>query len=180
MVTVGTKSVCTKSGRAVKPGVAVKLVVAMASVSALLIAGACSTPGGDVVYSRFHSVPSGGWAELDGREFQPFAEDTLLQPGRYDVVLCLRHNGSFAFREMRLAVETPGRDGVMMTDTVTVRMADADGRFVGRGSYDLYETADTVLKNVHLERNWSIAVAPAMPGGDVRDIDKIGLILLRR
>lgn len=155
-------------------------VGASLSVASLLMAAACTTPGGDVAYSRFRSVPAAGWDEFDGREFQPFAEDTLLQPGRYDVVLCVRHNGRYGFREVRLAVEAPGKEGVMKADTVTVRMADADGRFVGRGSYGLYETADTVLENVFLERDWSMAVAPAMPGGEVREIDKIGLILLRR
>lgn len=174
MMTDGAKRVFRLSGG---PG---PFVTAWLFVASLVMAASCTAPGGDVAYSRFRNIPSGGWDRLDGREFQPFAEDTLLLPGRYDVVLCVRHNGSFGFREVRLAVETPGPEGVMKADTVTVRMADADGRFLGRGSYDLYETADTVLKNVFLERNWSMAVAPAMPGGEVRDIDKIGLILLRR
>lgn len=150
-------------------------------VIAVLILMMCSCINrGNVSYSSFQNIPSDNWNYLDGRQFEPFVEDSTLHSGYYDVVLCIRHNSSYPYHQLWIEYETPDNNGAMKTDTIALKITDNAGRFIGIGRYDLYEVTDTLLKNIQLHKNWSLGVRPIMNNKSVTGVNKIGLILLKK
>lgn len=156
--------------------------LAAASLSLLLAwaTAACSKAHDDVAYSRFTSVPASEWDTLDGREFRMLDNDSVRRTGLYDLVLCVRHDSSYPYRELWLEVEESDMRGVVRTDTVRLTIARSDGSFCGSGRYGLYEVADTVLRSVPQRFGWQFGIRQIMAGLPLKGVNNIGLVLLKK
>lgn len=154
-----------------------KLLVILTLIAAAL-QHACSEAD-RTAWSRFADVPPKGWNSLDGREFFPFDYDTVPPAGRYDLALCIRHNGDIPYRVVWLEVEQADQTGVFATDTVAMTVADKTGHFLGKGSYGLYEVTDTIARGVPSRRGWMVAVRQLNDTAALAGVNNIGVILLK-
>ena len=147
----------------------------MALAAAAACCSACSqqTPA----FSQFYDIPSDGWNTLDGKDFAPQSKDSVA-PGRYDMVIVVRHNDLFPYTRLWLEMEQADSRGVFATDTVSVAVAGAAGSFLGVGRYGLYEVADTVP--VTVTDQWQVSLHHIMTTPDVQGINNLGVVLLNR
>lgn len=145
----------------------------------IILAAACSDHS-PVVYSSFVAVPADGWDTLDGREFHLLKNDSVRARGLYDVVLAIRHDSSYPYRDLWLEVEQSDMSGIISTDTIRIPIAGKDGSFIGTGRYGLYEQADTILREVQQRFGWQLSVRHIMAGPDLKGINNLGIILLKR
>lgn len=132
----------------------------------------------NVAYTRFVSVPDGGWNTLDGREFSPFDGDTLPS-GRYRLLLAIRHSERYPMTELWLEVEQSDSTGVTAVDTISLPVADRNGRFLGEGHFGLYEVIDTLPGRVSVTPGWQLSVRHIMRDEEIAGVNNIGLILLK-
>ena len=128
-------------------------------------------------FSQFYDIPADGWNTLDGKDFVPQPKDSVM-PGRYDMVIVVRHNDLFPYTRLWLEMEQADKRGVFATDTVSVAVAGAAGTFLGVGRYGLYEVADTIP--VTVTDQWQVSLHHIMKSPDVQGINNLGVVLLNR
>ncbi len=91
------------------------------------------------VYYSFQSIPSEGWRKSDTLFFKVPLTDSL-QPLRFYAEV--RNLNSYAYRELHLFVNQNFEDSTRWkTDTLTLVLADKDGRWNGDGVGYLYQSA---------------------------------------
>jgi gliding motility-associated lipoprotein GldH len=84
----------------------------------------------DEVYSRFHSFAGAEWEQADAVDFEVPVRDAAL---RYRVMIQVRNNNRYPFRNLWLFVDCRTPDGSVRCDTVCADLADAYGKWYGTG-----------------------------------------------
>ncbi|MBL0045437.1 MAG: gliding motility lipoprotein GldH [Flavobacteriales bacterium] len=92
-----------------------------------ILFGGCAK---DVVFQEDAQTPSGVWE----RGWNPaFAFDIADTITAHDVYLDVRHTGDYPFSNLYTFVKLTGPSGESLTDTVECTLADASGRWYGKG-----------------------------------------------
>ena len=92
-----------------------------------ILFGGCAK---DVVFQEDAQTPSGVWE----RGWNPaFAFDIADTITAHDVYLDVRHTGDYPFSNLYTFVKLMGPSGESLTDTVECTLADASGRWYGKG-----------------------------------------------
>lgn len=160
------------------PGLSDSLQSAAAAMLLMCATGCADRPTAE--YSQFREVPAEGWNTLDGREFAPFADDSVARDGKYEMSLCLRHDDRVNYRAVWLEIEQFDSKGKFACDTVKVDICDENDRFYGTTGYGLTERTIVLDPVVSPRVGWTVAVRQIMRGDDVEGVDNIGLILIRK
>lgn len=96
-------------------------------IALLLILPACSQ---NEIFSEFRSFPKAEWDKQEAIRFEVPIHDT---ESTYDVLIELRNNNHYPFRNIWLFIDykTPG--GSMRSDTLCTDLADVYGKWYGNG-----------------------------------------------
>ena len=96
-------------------------------------------------YSKFYSIPSGGWSVKSPLHFAPDSLDSL---SHFDVKLAVRHNTDYAYQDLPLAIDFIDQDGNVKLRQVTFHIADEHGHWKGSGFGALYQCEQIVARDV--------------------------------
>lgn len=86
--------------------------------------------GQSSVFEDYHSIKNETWCRNDVAEFN--AEIPVA--GRYALSLCLRHTTDYELANLWCFLTTWGPAELSFRDTVNIKMAEPDGRWIGQGS----------------------------------------------
>ena len=114
----------------------------------------------------FKDIPESGWEQQHWMEFQY----THRLPQK-EVALnwVLRHNDDYPFANIHLITEWRSPKGLLKSDTLTYLLAEADGRWLGKGFYIVEHLLPFRERYILQEPgNYIFRVRPA-----VRDTDKL-------
>ncbi len=84
----------------------------------------------------FESVANESWAYADTVSVGFTVEDTTKT---YNLYLNVRHSGTYAYRNMYVRMHLTNPQGERGTQVVSFELADATGKWYGKGLGDLYE-----------------------------------------
>lgn len=165
---ISRRSRCAAAGRVVSVcGAAVLWGAMLATVSCMR-----ERP---MLYGQYRGVPGDEWHPL--RSFQLDADSTVEAGTLADVVVAIRHDGNTDAASLPLIVEQSTAGAVVGRDTIEIALADADGHWLGRGSYGLYEICDTVARHVRTGPGYSVTLQPAF-SVPVKGVKDVGFYLL--
>lgn len=138
-----------------------QILVALGLVISPFLTGCDRLPSG-AIGSEMAVVPSRGWYPDAPVEFTPVTYDTVSPPAPpYELVIHVRYLRSCPERELRLAVQEMSlAEGYRPADTITIPLAGADGKPVGRGGYNIFETCDTLRSGFTLPEGYTVTLAP--------------------
>lgn len=93
-----------------------------------LLLGGCADR---VVFQADAEVPGGAW----DRSWKPsFAFDIKDTTSRRDIYLDIRHTGDYPYSNIYIFAKLEDPQGRTLTDTVECKLADASGRWYGKGT----------------------------------------------
>lgn len=90
------------------------------------LAVACGKP---VVYENYREIPGESWSRYEVAEFEVDIPDS----GRYEIALWLRHTTDYEMANLWCFVSARMRGKEVWRDTVNLKIAESDGRWLGRG-----------------------------------------------
>lgn len=103
--------------------------------SLLLILLAAVSCADSNLYLRNEPVDRNGWPMEQIRRFEVPVADTT---GNYTIYLQVRNDGRYESSNLWLFITTHSPTGAMIRDTIECRLADEQGRWLGRGSGGRY------------------------------------------
>lgn len=92
----------------------------------LLLASACNQP---VIFEEYTELPDEVWSKYNIVEFTAHIPDS----GQYQVKLCLRHTTDYEMANLWCFVSTRSHATEQLGDTVNLKLAEPDGRWLGSG-----------------------------------------------
>lgn len=132
----------------------------------------CANP--ETSEAEFTAIPEYGWPYGDTLKLDiPTADSVAV--GRLAVTV--RHTNAYLYRNLWLEVSTPLADTVV-ADTVNIELADAYGRWYGRGVGVSYAHTDTLPRSVCLTRGRPVMVRHIMRVDTLADVEQIGLTFI--
>lgn len=153
-------------------------MLAVAVCAAILSLASCR-PEGTAVYAEFHGPESAdAWNPLEELVFHPEISREARDQGRYDLLLTVRHTDGYPSRRLRLIVSEERDSTVLAPDTVELELADAAGRWLGKGSHGVYTRTCILRRGFDPAHSCGIAVRPDADAS-VAGINKIGLSLVK-
>lgn len=128
-----------------------------------------------MAHSRFMHLPSQGWQRTCPLTFAPEYDDSTAT---YDLVLAIRHDNSYRYRNLSLAVDIIALDSLVDRKMVNLQMADEYGNWVGGGFGTLYQDTVKLTRVIDPNNAKSVVVWQAMRECDtLTGITDIGLIV---
>jgi len=89
-----------------------------------------------MVYDEYKTMSNGTWDKDDKVNFSFTPPDTL---NNYNLYINLRNNNDYKYSNLYLIVDMNFPHGKTIKDTLTYKMANPDGSFLGTGFTDLKE-----------------------------------------
>lgn len=136
-----------------------------------------------VAYSKYKGVATTGWLSQETLLFDPFAgaDSSNFFPNElYDVVVSVRHNDSYPYDTLWLAMEQPLLEqNRFICDTVPVAFTNKLGMWRGDGQRNIFIVADTIARGIHINPGWQLAIGHAMSHDTIPGINDIGVIILK-
>ena len=123
--------------------------------------------------AHFKTLPSKGWSKDMPIKFFPEYADSSLT---YDIQLSIRHNNSYQFSNLSLAVDMVDSVKVIHRKEVDFELSDSYGNWKGAGFGALYQASIVVANGVKPSEVKSIVVWQTMENCDVvKDVMDIGI-----
>lgn len=147
------------------------IAVAIAMIYVMSCLNACSFKQDTM--AQFKALPSEGWSKDMPIRFTPeYADSTLT----YDLQLTIRHNNSYQFSNLSLAVDMVDSVKVIHRKDVDFVLSDSYGNWQGSGFGALYQTSIIIATGIKPSDVNSIVVWQTMAGCDVvKDVIDIGI-----
>lgn len=140
----------------------------------ILCLGACAPEHSS--YSEFRTFDNEGWFAAMPVKFSPQMPDSVIR--NVNVELAVRHNSSYAYRNLVLVVDMIDKDHRCVRKNVSIDLADEYGSWKGNGFGRLYQVKVDVAQNVSSSSVHSIVVWQAMKGCDkIENIENLGVIV---
>ena len=92
----------------------------------VILMGACQSPA---VFEKYEEQPDEVWNRYHIVEFTADIPDS----GQYIVKLCLRHTTDYEMANLWCFVSTRSHGQEQLSDTVNLKIAEPDGRWLGKG-----------------------------------------------
>ena len=103
---------------------------------------------GDIVHQSDQPVQNGSWDRAWKPEFAVDITDTI---NPHNVFIDIRHTGDYPYSDLYLFITATGPGTAPMRDTVDCLLADADGRWYGKGQGFIF--ADRIEAEVLYQLN---------------------------
>ena len=146
----------------------------------LTVALSMSSCSRKTIYSHYEHTPIDGWGWGQSDTLY-FSVAPVREGGVFAEQIGIRMNTAYPFMGLSLVVRQKTKlSGVSRKDTVTVKVTDEDGNYLGRG-FSLYEHLQP-LPDIKLEDDdsLSICVWHFMRRENLRGISDVGITLTRR
>jgi gliding motility-associated lipoprotein GldH len=140
-------------------------------IAFLLLTTACNK---GKVYHRFIEIPRDKWNAKNIIHFDVSITDTLHS---HNVYLLVRNNANYKYSNLYLFVTTTSPMGFSVRDTLELVLADQRGKWVGKGTADVYTSKHPFKLNVRFPYRgiYSFDIQQALWDVDLRNISDIGL-----
>ncbi len=135
---------------------------------------ACSIPNEP---AAFKALPADGWAYGHTLSFDDVYTDSVEAKGR--IAIAVRHTDAYHYSNLWLELSMALSDSTERVDTVNIVLADTYGNWQGRGSGASYLITDTVDIPYTFNRNHPPRLRHIMRLDTVREIEQVGLIILK-
>jgi gliding motility-associated lipoprotein GldH len=140
-------------------------------IAFLLMTTACNE---GKVYHRFIEIPGDKWNAKNIIHFDVSITDTLHS---HNVYLLVRNNANYKYSNLYLFVTTTSPMGFSVRDTLELVLADQRGKWVGKGSADVYTSQHPFKLNVRFPYRgiYSFDIQQALWDINLKNISDIGL-----
>lgn len=81
------------------------------------------------LFEGYYSIKNEEWCRNNVAEFSV----DIPQAGKYYINLCLRHTTDYEMANLWCFIETRGVGNKLFKDTVNIKVAEPDGRWLGKG-----------------------------------------------
>ena len=127
-----------------------------------------------MAHADYVHLPSGGWHHNAPLSFLPEYDDSSLT---YSLVMALRHDNSYRYRNISLVVDLIADDSVVTRRKVNMALADEFGNWTGGGFGALYQDTVTIADVIDPGDARRVVVWQSMTGCDtLRGLVDLGLI----
>jgi gliding motility-associated lipoprotein GldH len=126
------------------------------------------------LYERNTPIAKDGWKASDKARFFVTVEDTLTPNTFY---INLRNSGTYRYSNIFLFFNTEFPNGKIAHDTIECLLADDKGKWLGKGSGDLYDNRILFKRNVRFPRKgtYKFTIEQAMRIDPLEGISDVGL-----
>lgn len=147
------------------------IAVAVTLISVLFCLNACSFKQDTM--AQFKTLPSEGWSKNQPIKFSPeYADSTLT----YDILLSIRHNNSYQFSNLSLAVDMFDSVKIIHRKDIDFELSDNYGNWKGSGFGALYQASIVIATGIKPTDVNSIVVWQTMANCDiVKDVVDMGI-----
>lgn len=158
--------------------------ISLSVIGAILVALTIVSCGAGVThFSEYHNLPNAGWKYSDTLKYRVRIPDMSgygQLPDTADIgtlSVAIRHDGYYPYRSISLEVTYP-EEGVLRRDTVSMRLADNYGRWVGIGFGDSYQTEAIVATGLSLKDSSQVTVRHIMRVDTIPGINQVGIFFI--
>ena len=151
-------------------GNAIAVAMAMFIAAAMLLASCEHKPV--MSHANFIHLPVNGWLSTLPLTFTPEYVDSTMA---HDVMLSVRHNNSYPYRNISITVDLIATDSTVSRHNVDLPLADQYGNWLGGGFGALYQEQVVIAHDVVLSGTRAIVVWQAMPCDTLRGIVDVGI-----
>ena len=139
----------------------------------ILLAALLTACSGDIVYSRFVSIPSGEWHVDSVASFSIPIADTTVD---YRTIIYVRHTERYPYQNMWLFVNEGQQH-----DTIEFYLADDRGQWLGDTHNGVIEMPVLLYENRHFHDTgvYELRIAHGMRDTLLRGITDIGVEMIR-
>lgn len=102
----------------------------------------CAACHSSAIFEKYEELPEETWSRYNILEFRTAIPDS----GLYHITLCLRHTTDYEMANLWCFLSTRSRARQELKDTVNLKIAEPDGRWLGRGNH-LKTLEQTIHKN---------------------------------
>ena len=141
-------------------GKAVAMIVIVASAMLIMT---CCTRKPVMAHARFVHLPTTGWQQSFPLTFIPQYDDSTLN---YDLKLTVRHNNSYSYRNLTLAIDVFATDSTVLRQQVNLELADEYGNWTGGGFGALYQVSATIANGISPSQANRVVIWQTMAGND--------------
>ena len=147
------------------------IALAVTLISVLSCLNACSFKQDTM--AQFKTLPSDGWSKNQPIKFSPeYADSTLT----YDILLSIRHNNSYQFSNLSLAVDMVDSVKIIHRKDIDFELSDNYGNWKGSGFGALYQASIVIATGIKPTDVNSIVVWQTMANCDiVKDVVDMGI-----
>ena len=92
----------------------------------LLLIIACHSPA---VFEKYEDIPDETWNRYNVISYTASIPDS----GLYNIKICLRHTTDYEMANLWCFIRTRSHAGKQLSDTVNFKIAEPDGRWLGKG-----------------------------------------------
>lgn len=109
------------------------LKILACAILGLIFLSSCND---DRFYERNIGISNGEWNVNDKKIFEVVIQDTLAQ---YDFYINVRNSGGYPYANLFLFLNTVFPNGEVARDTLELLLAEPSGKWLGKGSGDIYD-----------------------------------------
>ncbi|MEZ5012245.1 MAG: gliding motility lipoprotein GldH [Bacteroidales bacterium] len=153
-----------------------KTAIALAMMLTILLVVSC---GEKTVFTGVKMMPPEGWSIYNQVIFPVSVTDTL-NPN--DVLLTIRNNSEYPYRNIFLFVTTTSPQGYSLRDTVEIYLADEKGAWQGKGLGDIHDLTFPLRTNVIFpyQGTYQFRIEQGMRTEDLAGIMDVGLRIVKK
>lgn len=147
-----------------KPGLIISAFI-------MLFALSCNSPD---IYDEYKAVEKEGWYKEDTISFNPTISDTLQ---RYNLIINLRHNTDYKYRNVYFFTTTHFPNGDTNRDTIELKVAKKSGEWIGEGFGAIKTYRRMLLRGIRFDHKgeYVFEFCQAMREDTLQGIEDIGL-----
>lgn len=137
-----------------------------------------SACGEGEIYYRFYPINNARWERPTSVDF--FLDSLAATPDkRYDISLEIVNSNHYPYQNLWLYVQQNLTDTLFVTDTIQVKLTDAYGKWLGKGSAGLYQLSVPYKTRIPIDstRAYLIRVRHGMKDNSVKGIEKVGVLV---
>jgi len=130
------------------------------------------------IYDKYKPVPEKGWHKDSVIVFHFPVSDTLQN---YNLILCVRNDINYKFRNLWLFIEITGPGGTAVIDTFEIALASPSGKWLGKGLAGL-KTREVVYRRSYSfpdQGDYIIRIRHGMRQKSLKGIRDLGLRIER-
>lgn len=146
----------------------------LTKVAALCLITACVACSSGTVYSDYRAVENGMWAKTTPLRFD-FPDS--LKAGNCDLILNIRHDNLYPYRNLWVAVDYLKKGHVVESDTLNVELGDKYGNWHGSGLGKLFQYEDVIKHNIPSDLFDGVVIWHDMRCDTVVNIHDVGISL---
>lgn len=126
------------------------------------------------IYEQTTDIPKAIWNKNIPVHYIIPVTDTI---SGFNLIFSLRNNNNYPFQYLHLFVDIYSPDGSKLRDTVSIKLAELNGKWIGRGITGIWQNKVYFKKNIRFPRSgdYKIDIFQAMRNDNLEGIIDFGL-----